>query len=59
MVKKSVDLGSLQDNYEKARKTFKAAQTAYEKSEVTRDAAKTAFAKAEQELKDATRTILQ
>jgi hypothetical protein len=58
-MKKSVDLGSLQDNYEKARKTFKAAQTSYEKAEVTRDSAKAAFQKAEQELKDATRAVLQ
>lgn len=58
-MKKSVDLGLLQDNYEKARKALKAAQTTYEKAEVTRDSAKASFSKAEQELKDATRTVLQ
>ncbi len=58
VMKKALDLGELQSQFEMTRKAAVAAEKVLKRAQDARDAAKSAFAQAEVALKDGTRAVL-
>lgn len=56
---KSIDLGALQDNYQHAKKEMQTAKKNLEKAQIAFDTCNKAYLSAHEELKSASRTVLE